>query len=177
MANTQSSETTSRLHKGCIAQMPQPLFVALGSVAAVFGVLIWLFPTASEAQRAPRRNEDSWQHRYCVGMKLEQTVPYGGRVDCLSTEFAIEVDWAEHWAEALGQSLYYAGATGRKPAIILICPSSEVHAEGLCRSDMYRLEEALKFVNTHVELWECFPDTDATLHDCTRPQLQPSANH
>ena len=118
------------------------------------------------------RNEDFWQHRYCEGMKIEEHLPSGGRVDCLSTEFAIEMDWVDHWAEAVGQSLYYAGATGRKPAIILICPSSEVHVEGLCRSDIYRLEYALKFVNAPIELWECFPDTDAKLDDCTRPQIQ-----
>ena len=34
------------------------------------------------------------------------------------------------------------------------------------------LEYALKFVNAPIELWECFPDTDAKLDDCTRPQIQ-----
>lgn len=42
------------------------------------------------------------------------------RVDLLSDEFAIEVDWPHKWAEAIGQSLYYAEVTGRKPAVILL---------------------------------------------------------
>jgi len=42
------------------------------------------------------------------------------RVDLLNDEYAIEVDWAPKWAEAIGQSLYYATVTGRKPAIILL---------------------------------------------------------
>lgn len=39
------------------------------------------------------------------------------RVDCLTNEYAIEVDFAQKWAEAIGQSLYYAHMTGKKPAI------------------------------------------------------------
>ncbi len=42
------------------------------------------------------------------------------RVDCLTNEYAIEVDFAKKWAESVGQSLYYAKMTGKKPAIALI---------------------------------------------------------
>ena len=42
------------------------------------------------------------------------------RVDLLSSEYAIEVDWSRKWAEAVGQSLYYAAVTGRRPAVILL---------------------------------------------------------
>jgi hypothetical protein len=56
-------------------------------------------------------DESRWQSRYCEGMELEKHLPSGGYIDCLSPEYAIEVDWSEHWAEAVGQSLYYAAAT------------------------------------------------------------------
>ena len=56
-------------------------------------------------------DESIWQRRYCEGMELEKHLPSGGYVDCLSPDYAIEVEWAHHWAEAVGQSLYYAGAT------------------------------------------------------------------
>jgi hypothetical protein len=105
-------------------------------------------------------------------MELEKHLPLGGYIDCLSSEFAIEVDWANHWAEAVGQSLYYAVATNRKPGIILLCQSSEGTDEGLCRSYVYRLEYALKFVNTHVDVWTCAIDKDKQLSDCFRPQIQ-----
>jgi len=91
-------------------------------------------------------DESTWQRRYCEGMELEKHLPSGGYIDCLSPEYAIEVEWAEHWAEAVGQSLYYASETGRKPGIILLCEQSEGPVEGLCRSYVYRLEIALKFV-------------------------------
>ena len=42
------------------------------------------------------------------------------RVDCLTNEYAIEVDFAKKWAESIGQSLYYAKMTNKKPAVGLI---------------------------------------------------------
>jgi len=50
-------------------------------------------------------DERTWQSRYCEGMELEKHLSSGGYVDCLSSEYAIEVDWSEHWAEAVGQGL------------------------------------------------------------------------
>ena len=45
------------------------------------------------------------------------------RVDCLTKEYAIEFDFAKKWAESIGQSLYYAKMTGKKPAVVLILTS------------------------------------------------------
>ncbi len=42
------------------------------------------------------------------------------RVDCLTKDYAIEFDFAKKWAESVGQSLYYAKMTGKKPAVALI---------------------------------------------------------
>lgn len=52
--------------------------------------------------------------------ELEVRLWDGTRVDMLSDEWAIEVDWSGKWAESIGQSLYYAELTGRKPGIILL---------------------------------------------------------
>lgn len=45
------------------------------------------------------------------------------RVDCLAKDYAIEFDFAKKWAESIGQSLYYAKMTGKKPAVVLILTS------------------------------------------------------
>ena len=45
------------------------------------------------------------------------------RVDCLAKDYAIEFDFAKKWAESIGQSLYYAKMTGKKPAVTLILTS------------------------------------------------------
>ena len=44
------------------------------------------------------------------------------RVDCLTETHAFEVDWADGMKayEAIGQSLYYASQTGKKPDILLL---------------------------------------------------------
>lgn len=44
----------------------------------------------------------------------------GTRVDILTVDTAWEVDWPHKWAEAVGQSLYYAHLTERKPGIVLL---------------------------------------------------------
>jgi len=42
------------------------------------------------------------------------------RVDCLTDQYAVEVDFAEKWAEGIGQALFYGVKTGRKPGVLLI---------------------------------------------------------
>lgn len=51
---------------------------------------------------------------------LEAPVWDGTRCDLLNDEYAIEVDWAPKWAEAIGQTLYYSITLNRKPAILLV---------------------------------------------------------
>ncbi|MBI5641975.1 MAG: hypothetical protein HY954_00715 [Deltaproteobacteria bacterium] len=51
---------------------------------------------------------------------MEFTLPDKSRVDCLTEEYAVEVDFASKWAEALGQALYYSIQTGKRPGILLI---------------------------------------------------------
>ena len=43
-----------------------------------------------------------------------------GRVDILTQEFAIEVDYAPKWKQAIGQALWYGLQTNTQPGIILI---------------------------------------------------------
>ena len=55
-----------------------------------------------------------------LGGEMEVVLSDRTRVDCLTEEYAIEVDFAKKWAESVGQALYYAKITGKKPAIGLI---------------------------------------------------------
>jgi len=41
-------------------------------------------------------------------------------VDCLTSEYAVEVEFDYKWKESIGQSLHYAQATGKKPAIVFV---------------------------------------------------------
>ena len=50
----------------------------------------------------------------------EYTLPDKTRIDCLTSSYAIEVDFAKKWAESIGQSLYYGLMTNKRPGILLI---------------------------------------------------------
>ena len=66
-----------------------------------------------------KRNEKYYQTQLCDNLDgvMEQSLLDRTRVDCLTDEYAIEVDFAKKWAEAVGQSLYYAEMTEKKAGI------------------------------------------------------------
>ena len=45
------------------------------------------------------------------------------RIDMVTETHAIEVDWAPKHYQAIGQALYYATVSGKKPGIILLVKS------------------------------------------------------
>lgn len=47
------------------------------------------------------------------------------RVDCLTDDLAVEVDFAPKWHECIGQALYYGKKTRRTPACVLIMEDPE----------------------------------------------------
>lgn len=55
-----------------------------------------------------------------IGGETELVLPDRTRVDILTDKYAIEVDFANKWAEGIGQSLYYALSTGKRPGVLLI---------------------------------------------------------
>jgi len=69
-----------------------------------------------------KHNERYYQTKLCNNLdgEMEYTLKDRTRVDCLTDEYAIEVDFAKKWAESIGQSLYYAEMTDKKPAVGLI---------------------------------------------------------
>lgn len=75
-----------------------------------------------EKEENVKRDEKYYQTKMCneFGGKTEYILFDKTRVDCLTDEYAIEVDFAKKWAEGIGQSLYYAEITKKKPAIALI---------------------------------------------------------
>ena len=68
--------------------------------------------------------EKDYVNMHCKGT-IEYVLPDKTRIDCLTDEYAIEYDWASKWAESIGQALYYAKMTGKKPAVTLILTQLE----------------------------------------------------
>jgi len=86
-------------------------------------VLLVIFTGCSIHKKSHKKyNERHFQTLLCEELdgKMEYVLHDRTRVDCLTDEFAIEVDFANKWAEGVGQSLYYGYMTDKKPAIGLI---------------------------------------------------------
>ncbi|MBR2524979.1 hypothetical protein IKE67_00790 [bacterium] len=69
-----------------------------------------------------QHSESSYQHAWCSannGIEEFENADYT-RVDCLTSTHAVEFDFANKWAESIGQALHYQFMTGKKAKVILI---------------------------------------------------------
>lgn len=89
-----------------------------GKTKAIF--ILLLLPSISFAEH--QHLEKVYQEAWCDknGGVMEVVLDDKSRVDCLTDEYAIEFDFGNKWAEAVGQALYYAIKTEHKPGIVLI---------------------------------------------------------
>lgn len=97
-----------------IYRRPRVALVALATALVLF---------SCQAARAGHDHpEKFYQGTWCAsaGGALETTPREGLRVDCETAGHAVEFDFANKWAESIGQSLAYAGATGKRAGIVLI---------------------------------------------------------
>lgn len=92
------------------------LFCVLPLIASVV-----LLISSVEAQTRVNP-ERYYQERWCSdkGGQTEITLEDRTRLDCLTYAHAIEFDFADKWAEALGQALHYGRVTGMPPGVVLI---------------------------------------------------------
>jgi hypothetical protein len=90
--------------------------------------IITLFVATPLLLCAARLKPESYYQKIAAekyGGETEVTMPDGTRCDIGTEKHAIEVDFADKWAEAIGQSLNYAFQSNKKPAIILIMEMKE----------------------------------------------------
>lgn len=114
--------------------------------------LIYCITHAQAAFCARLYPEKVYQRMWCEnnGGKTEFVLPDNTRVDCLIDEYAVEFDFANKWAEALGQSLYYGLVTHKSPGIVLIIENEK-------RDDKY-LTRLLKVARMHnITVWTISP--------------------
>ncbi len=71
--------------------------------------------------------EKQYQAKWCNshGGQIEYQLKDGTRVDCLTDTLAVEFDFANKWAECIGQALNYGKRTGKTPACVLITENPE----------------------------------------------------
>ncbi len=79
-------------------------------------LVTFIISTAIAASHHP---EAAYRDAWCIG-ETEVRLANGSRADCLTTNYAVEVERAPKWHEAVGQSLDYSQQTGKKPAILMV---------------------------------------------------------
>ena len=111
-------------------------------------LVVLLFASAAHAERL--HHEAVYQESWCAQNSgfAEYHLSDKARVDCLTDDHAIEFDFADKWAEAIGRSLYYANMTGRDPGIVLIMEDSERDYKFLAR-----LLKAIEGDPKHWSVW------------------------
>jgi hypothetical protein len=97
--------------------------VLVALLVAILGYFVGDFDTKDEPQTKDiKKNEKYYQKIFCKnkGGQIEVVLDDRTRVDCLTSTYAVEVDWAKKWAEGIGQALYYGLQTHKRPAVALI---------------------------------------------------------
>ena len=117
-------------------------------------LLISLFSSCVLANKYYSKPKEHWyQDVWCKGKggQVEFKLNDGRRVDCLTAEHAIEVEFARKWSEAIGQSLDYSMLTNRKAGIVLILQS---------KADQiywHRLEKLITHYQLPITVWKLGP--------------------
>ena len=91
--------------------------------ASIISILVLSTVCYAKRLNHERYYQDSW----CANNngQTEVIMQSGARCDCLTETHAIEFDFANKWAEAIGQSLHYAAQTGKRAGIVLIMEKPE----------------------------------------------------
>ncbi len=93
--------------------------------------------------------ERDYQKLWCIQNhgQMEYRLPDATRVDCLTETHAVEMDFGHKWAEAIGQSLYYASCTGKRAGVVLIMNKE--------KDDRFlrRLNEAITYAKLPIDVW------------------------
>ena len=90
----------------------------------LISVFVLLASPIFTVQAQTKKNEAFYVQSWCDGV-IEYRIPKqanslgGARVDCLLPTQAIEFDWANKWAECIGQASYY-GAMTRRPGVCML---------------------------------------------------------
>lgn len=104
-------------------------------IILMFLLLIVILPVEAKRIYAEKVYQTQWCNQH-NGI-MEYTLSDKARVDCVTDTLAVEFDFANKWAECVGQALYYGRQTKKQPACVLIMENGEKDLRYL-----YRLRRA-----------------------------------
>jgi len=110
-------------------------------------IIIFAFPAPLLAKR--EHPEKWYQQKWCEarGGRIEVVLSDGTRCDCVTDTHAIEFDFGNGWAEAIGQSSYYSLRTKKKAGIVLILETMKD------RKYWIRLNTTIEHLNLPIDTW------------------------
>lgn len=91
-------------------------------------IILLILITSLPAYAVKRQHPESeYQAHWCNAKNgvMEYTLSDKARVDCLLPNLAVEFDFANKWAECIGQAIYYGKMTNRQAACVLIMENGE----------------------------------------------------
>ena len=93
----------------------------------IIGVFLIFFTVVPAFAAKRLYSEATYQKVWCEkrGGIMEYQLGDKTRVDCLLPNMAVEFDFANKWAECIGQALYYGRQTNRQAACVLIMENGE----------------------------------------------------
>lgn len=119
-----------------------------------FGIfVILLLTTIMPAYSRHLYLEKDYQNVWCSSNHgtSEYRLYDGTRVDCVTNTHAIEFDFANKWAESIGQSLYYSKNLSKKAGVVLIMENPQKDLRYL-----KRLKQVASSYN--ITVWTITPD-------------------
>jgi hypothetical protein len=92
-----------------------------------FTVILASLLTSNVVHAKREHPENFYQKQWCQehNGELEVTMKDGTRCDCVTETHAVEVDFADNWYAAVGQSTHYSIQTGKPAGIVLILESPD----------------------------------------------------
>jgi hypothetical protein len=90
--------------------------------------------------------EKEYQNQWCSDKKgqAEYRLQDGKRVDCITSNYAIEFDFANKIYEAVGQALYYGLMTNKTPGIVLIIEDYDRDIKNFNRLELIGMHYGIK---------------------------------
>ena len=124
-------------------------------------LLLVLLLTIGKCFAAHQYLEKDYQNYWCKANNgiTEYRLADKTRIDCLTKNYAIEFDFANKWAESVGQSLYYALCTNKKAGIVLIMEN-----QGKDIKYLKRLQEVAGKYN--ILIWTITPQDITNISPC-----------
>lgn len=98
-------------------------------------LLITILPVEAKRIYSEKVYQTQWCNQH--NGEMEYRLSDKARVDCVTDTLAVEFDFANKWAECVGQALYYGRQTKKQPACVLIMENGEKDLKYL-----YRLRRA-----------------------------------